>query len=249
MNLFSVTRKIIEFTPNMERAKDYPPIPVKFTLPDWYKKLDNNINGIKDSAEFRAATNGSLPFTIKKCVPVSDYLTAGYMIRTFTDIMISQDFEENPINFQWGLPSSEQSNYIFGTHPHVQCPIKFEGSDRHYIKFFSGWRIKTPEGYSCMFYQNFYDQEKKFVLFPAIVDTDTYDSTIAFPGYAKTSEKDFKIPAGTPLMTVFPFKRDDWKMKINTEVLHDLKTNSGRKFMQYFENVYRNFFHSKKKYD
>ena len=249
MNIFRLTRKEIEFTPNIEIAKDFPPVPVKFHLPDWYKKMDANIAGLKDNADFRYKTNGAVPFTIKRCVPVSDYMTSGYLIRTFTDIMLSQDTDSDVVKFKWSLPTKEHHDFIFGTHPHSQCPIKFEGKETHYLKLFSGWRIKTPVGYSCMFFQNFYLQEDRFVLFPGIVDTDSYDGTIAFPGYIKGNTKNIKIPAGTPLVTVFPFKRDDWKMKLNQEVFHDDQTKSAMKFNQYFENVYRNFFHSKKKYD
>jgi hypothetical protein len=242
-------RKLIEFTPNIEMAKDFPPIPAKFNLPSWYKEMGSNINGIKDSADFRVSTNGSIPFTIKRCVPVSDYLTSGYLIRTFSDMMISQDIKTSPVEFKWSLPSKENSSYIFGTHPFSQCPVKFNNRERHYFKIFSGWRIKTPPGYSCMFYQNFYSKDDRFSLMPGIVDTDTYDSTIAFPGYVEGDARDVKIQAGTPLVIAFPFKRDDWSMRINTEVEHDYGMNSSKKFRQYFENVYRNFFHSKKKYD
>ena len=249
MDLFKVTRKQIEFTPNIVEAVDYPPVPVKFNLPEWYKKMDTNINGIKDGAEFRSESKGSLPFTIKRCVPVSDFLTSGYMIKTFADIFIYQNESESPPSMKWFLPTDENNKFVFGTHPHSQCPIKFDDRKSHYGKFFSGWRIKTPPGYSCIFYQNFYAREDRFVLFPAIVDTDTYDATIAFPGYFKKGQKEIKIEAGTPLVTALPFKRDDWQMKLNKEVFHDEKTKAGIKLRQHFENVYRNFFHAKKKFD
>ena len=244
-----LTHKKIEFTPSMERAIDYPPTPVKFNLPTWYKDLASNINGAKNTAKERAMSNNAVPFTVKRCVPVSDYLTSGYLLKTFTDILISQNVERNPVDLQWSLPIGEDLNYIIGGHPHNQCPIKFEHKNRDYIKFFPGWKIKTPPGYSCMFYQNFYDQEDRFVLFPAIVDTDKYDALISFPGYIKTTEADFKIPAGTPLVIAYPFKRDDWNMKINDEPISDLKSNAFKRFGQHFENVYRNFFHSKKRFD
>jgi hypothetical protein len=52
-------------------------------------------------------------------------------------------------------------------------------------------------------------------LFSAIVDTDTYDSEILFPGYISTGVSDVNIPPGTPLMTVFPFKRDSWESEVH----------------------------------
>ena len=113
----------------------------------------------------------------------------------------------------------------------------------------SPWTIKTPPGYSTMFYQPFYLQEKRFVLMPAIVDTDTYDHSIGFPGYMTDHQVDVTIPAGTPLMCALPFKRDDWQMQVDHEIVTNENSQAKRRFGQHFANVYRNFFHHKKRFD
>jgi hypothetical protein len=61
--------------------------------------------------------------------------------------------------------------------------------------------------------------------------------------------KDSLIKAGTPLVVAFPFKRDDWKMELSNKILPYSEQKVTKKGRRHFENVYRNFFHSKKKYD
>ena len=121
------------------------------------------------------------------------------------------------------------------------------GSKRSYIKFNNQWIIKTPPGYSCLFIQPLEIKNNLFKLFPAIVDTDLYDNNINFPGFV-ISKTNFMINAGDPLMMVFPFKRDAWKMEV-TAVLDKSKNKFNILSNQFFHNVYRNFFHVKKRYD
>jgi len=242
-------KKQIQFLPALERAKDFPPLPMKQHLPSWYKQMGSYVHGGPDAARWRNVMDSGNPFTVKRCVPVQDYLTSGYMIRNCVDVMISRNTATDPEDVQWFLPSNFEMHRVFGTHTHGQCPVKMQGKDRHYIKLMSPWIIKTPPGYSCLFYQNFYLQEERFALFPAIVDTDTYDHAIGFPGYVTDAEMDFRIEAGTPLMSVFPFKRDEWQAQIGSDLVLSEDSKASMHFKQYFENVYRNLFHSKKRYD
>lgn len=245
----SPLRKTIEFKPAIARALDYPPQPMKAQLPAWYKELDSYINGAPDTASWRLLTDGGTPFTIKRCVPVQDYLTSGYVLYTCVDVMLSRNTATDPEELKWFLPNFSELRDTFGTHPHSQCPIKTDGKHRHYMKFMSPWTIKTPPGYSTLFYQPFYLQEKRFVLMPAIVDTDTYDHSIGFPGYMTDHQIDVTIPAGTPLMCALPFKRDDWHMQVDNQIVNNESSTAMRRFGQHFANVYRNFFHSKKRFD
>ena len=86
--------KIIEFVcneayPGFENDK---PIPSRLNIPDWYKKLEHNLNDM----------------TIKGCIPFLDSLTIGYQLR------MPQDFalRHNILNKE-GKPDAFQT---FGTH-------------------------------------------------------------------------------------------------------------------------------------
>jgi len=237
--------KIIEFTPTSKNALLFPPEPIKKNIPDWFKNISATIEGSNFTAkhfnDFDIQTN----LTIKKCVPFMDYMTSGYLIKCHTDILIDPREDNEIKNFEWRFPGGPPP---IGQHSFAQCPVHTMGSKRSYIKFNNQWVIKTPSGYSCLFMQPLNLENELFKLFPAIVDTDVYDNNINFPGFI-TTEENFMIPAGHPLMMVFPFKRDEWRAKVNQTIVERSKNKFVSLSEQFFHNVYRNFFHSKKRYD
>lgn len=236
----------IKFTPVDDVARATPPEPLKFNLPDWYKAHPNTMNGVKEtvqSYDFLGVTNIS---TIKKCVPFLDFLTSGYLLKFYSDILIDPHFPvEGNGFFCWRSANKKEP---VGSHPHSQLDVPINGRKQDYIKFFNHWVIRTPPGYSCLFMQPLHLGERDFVLFPGIVDTDLYTTPINFPGYINTTEP-FKINCGDPMMAVFPFKRETWKMTISKENTNIENNTFELKRFQYLNNVYRNFFHSKKRYD
>jgi len=237
----------IQFLTNKELLKDYyPPIPIKKLIPDWYKNLNKYqvdkalANDVKYLVENNAS---SLPLTSKSCVPLRDYITSGYVIRLATDILISQE-GINPETGQsaWLWYCANREFAEINAHDFGQLPVELNGKKNTYIKFDQFWGVKTPKGYSCLFYQPEMFFETRFKLLPAIVDTDTYNSPINFPGLITSTETSFKIEAGTPLMVVLPFKREEWKM----ELIHRQKP-----FVKPFIAVdwYKKIFHSRKSYN
>lgn len=243
-----LTHKNIEFTPFVEGAKLFPPRPAKECLPLWYKQMSPYIEGASLNADYFSKNLFSdSVYTIKRCLPVQDFLISGYLIFSYCEILFSEiNQEENQSQtFAWSTPSNSEG--IFGSHPHGQCPINFQNKKRFYLKLFSGWGIKTPKGYSTLFIQPFYHKEERFSLFPAIVDTDTYHNSIGFIGFLHDNIGNFKLETNTPLMLAIPFKREEWSMSLNTELANETKFLKLKK--QFFDNVYRNFFHSKKRFD
>lgn len=236
--------KIIKFTPTSDHALLFPPQPIKKNIPDWFKNIGNTTEGSSFNAKYFNDFDIQTNLTIKKCVPFMDYMTSGYLIKFHTDILIDP-YEENGLEkFEWRFPGGPAP---VGQHSFSQCPVHTMGSKRSYIKFNNQWIIKTPPGYSCLFIQPLEIKNNLFKLFPAIVDTDLYDNNINFPGFV-ISKTNFMINAGDPLMMVFPFKRDAWKMEV-TAVLDKSKNKFNILSNQFFHNVYRNFFHVKKRYD
>ena len=236
----------IEFIPVNNIVGDFPPIPLKKSIPEWYKDLDNIVPGLSFTAKGVSAQElNHTVFSIKKCVPIQDYLTSGYLLRFPSEVLISTESgNDRTETFHWRC----KMNNVVATHSHMQCPIKIEDKRHHYIKFSGGYLIKTPPGYSCLFYQPQFFFENRFSLFSAIVDTDTYDDAIQFPGYITGKEEDFKIDAGTPLIAVFPFKRENWNSTVSTEPYNATESKMFKKIHLYFSDIYRNFFHSAKNY-
>lgn len=244
-----LTANTIEFIPLDEHAKLFPPKPAKMNLPDWYK----NLAVAMDNQELTAISllQNGLPktiFSIKKCIPVLDYMTTGYTLFNTSEILFSNTKDENEINsYFWVTPSNEDN--IVGNHPHEQCPVSFNNHKYNYVKIFSKWLIKTPKGYSCLIMQPFYGLEDKITFFPAIVDTDTYDRPIGLIGYLNKDLQHIKFHVGMPLVNIFPFKRENWNLHISDVKNNHEKSHFTMRRKNYFSDVYRKFFWSKKRFD
>lgn len=248
-------KKTIEFTPAHPIAEIYPPEPIKKHIPDWYKNLDNQYH-----TDMHDKRNYAKKKTIKKCVPVLDYMTSGYVIRAVSDFSFSRksvmEAKEKieVINFYSHVESELQVPTI-STHAHAQFPLVLDGVKKCLLKFNNFWRIKTPPGYSCLFYQPFYLLEQRFTILPGIVDTDEFNHPISFPFYINSRADDeftFDINAGDPLVCVLPFKRDAWSSKfqpslrnINGEIVGKLPEKE-LKFATIMDSAYRTIFHQKK---
>lgn len=219
----------------------FPPVPAKKLIPEWYKDVPVHLEEINAKSVIQSGMDISAGInflTIKGCIPVADYLTSGYIIRAASDIVITPE-RDGDNKFFWWLSNHSKVD----THTHQQCPIKIKGVRNTYMKLISDWCVETPAGYSCYFYQPELFFEDRFKLFPAIVDTDSYNHQISFPGLV-LAEENFVITAGTPLMVVFPFKREEWAMQTN-----HLKEKTPNPITLFIERAYKNMFHKQKKFN
>lgn len=66
----------------------YPPEPANRNIPEWYKDTEPYLQVKIDNVN---ETNA----TIKKCMPVFDILSSGYILKTPLDILVSQTIDEN----------------------------------------------------------------------------------------------------------------------------------------------------------
>jgi len=228
-----MTQNII-FTPRNQIAKEYYPIPATKLIPDWYRDTQSYMDNKK-----KPIGNGGTAITIKKCMPVFDAITAGYILLLPADIYVTQKDD---------APYYEWANYnLIGFHPIEQAPRHPEKNGFPYPKFINQWGIKTPKGYSTLFVQPFH-RESVFTILPGVVDTDTYTTQVHFPFTLNDPKFEGLIPAGTPIAQVIPFKRDAWKMKIGGEkevkdfVLAETKINA-----KFFDR-YKSMFWDKKEY-
>ena len=204
--------------------EEYHPKPASKFLPEWYKDLDSYLSGNKDTNGF-----GETNATIKKCMPVFDSISAGYIISTYCDIYVKQHDVTNQKN-ELTVPDEYK---LITTQPKYEHrfsnALEYHQVDQainhplrgthmiSYPKFINPWAIKTPPGYSVLFIQPVH-RDSDIIVFPGVVDTDKYMAPVHFPFALKNADKfSGLIPAGTPLVQVIPFKRDSWTMKIGTE--------------------------------
>ena len=198
---------IITFTDTIGIPEEYRPVPASKIIPDWYKNLDSYVGGEK-----RPDGNASTTATAKRCMPIFDAISGGYIISTHSDLWVSQRPDENgklqPF-YEWA------SFGAIAFHPKQQLPEHPDGNGHEvsYPKWINAWAITTPPGYSSLFISPLH-RETPIIVLPAIVDTDTYKAPVNFPFVLRDPKMDGLIPAGTPIMQVIPIKRDEWQMEI-----------------------------------
>jgi hypothetical protein len=221
------------------------PRPANKFIPEWYKKMSLNHTAPEDNPNkvpyWTQANGPETTLTMKSCVPVLDYLTLGYTIPLWQDLIIQKDLEDN-FYFTWG----DGDNPMIQSHILSQVSgsgLEEKGTNNSVLKLVCPWNFKTPKGYSCFFFSPKYHSSDIEIL-PAIVDTDSQHE-VNFPFILHYDKKEpYLIPVNTPVIQVFPFKRQDWEME--TKVLDPMEKKRRRKRISSF--LYRNFRHAKKKF-
>lgn len=224
----------IRFTDTIGVPDIFYPKPATKLLPDWYKNTEEYVSGE------RLVVNGNTPHSVKKCIPVFDAMSAGYIICTYVDVQVSS---------RDGLPWYEwpQMNAIT-FHPIEQAPLHPTMNGAPYPKWLNPWAIKTPKGYSTLFIPPMHNPNGIFTVLPGIVDTDSYFAPVNFPFVLNDVNWTGVIPAGTPLVQVIPFRRDTWKMKLGSQ--KDIKDQRAItvKLMSLWFNSYKRQFWTRKQY-
>ena len=209
-----------------------PPKPALNNIPTWYKSQESYIGGNKIPF-----SDGSTSATVKKCMPVFDSITAGYIIELPVDLYVSK---ENGIpHFSW-----RNLNYI-DTQATKQVGFHPENTGFDIPKLMNVWAIKTTPGHSCLFLPPMHRQNMINIL-PAIVDTDSYNNTVRFPFTLSDPNFEGMIPSGTPVVQVIPFKREAWTSAVSEDVTAVNLVKS--KLHSVFFNGYKNSFWHKKSY-
>jgi hypothetical protein len=198
----------IKFTDTLGIADIYYPKPASQFIPDWYKSLSSYVTGEKKPSGY-----GQGSATVKKCMPVFDAITAGYIILLPADVYVSQKEDEHGKKFPW----FEWSNHdLISFHPVEQAPEHPAKNSFPYPKWRNAWAVKTPKGYSTMFVQPMH-RDSVFTILPGVVDTDEYYAPVHFPFVLNDPTFEGIIPAGTPIAQVIPFKRDSWEMSLGNQ--------------------------------
>jgi len=226
----------IIFTNTVGAPEELAPKPASESIPEWYKQISSYISGEK-----KPVGDGNTSATIKRCMPVFDAITNGYILYTPVDVWVSQ---------KDGLPWYEWPSFgPIQFHPVEQAPThpNRNGHEVSYPKWINPWAIKTEPGYSVLFIQPMH-RETVFTILPGIVDTDTYDAPVNFPFVLNDVKMEGLIPAGTPMAQVIPFKRESWKMEIgDSETLNNQNKTTIKLRTKFFDS-YKTLFRQPKEY-
>jgi Family of unknown function (DUF6065) len=191
-------KPIIEFYchPEIEGVIPEPKPAGKF-ISEWYKKIPPVI---KDER----GPFGDASMTAKKCLPMLDAMTLGYVITTQSDFSVRTNHDNSEIEI-FNSPEIRAAEF----HSLAQVGNNsYPGYPGKPIKFINNWVIKTAPGWSTLFLpliNNFDNPE--FTCLSGFVDTDKYPKEVNFPAIWNAPNYDNCIKAGTPLVVAIPIKR------------------------------------------
>jgi hypothetical protein len=234
---------IINFLQMHSPLANVVPLPEPGTknVPSWYKEqpaIAGDDPMTPDKAQMR--------LTVKKCQAFFDAMSIGYVLKVPIDLYI--DTTDGNVKVQ--LPGHLAKYYPLiisqhGTEQVSHLPIDKDIYCDQILRIHPTWMVQTPEGYSSLFTSPMHQELTPLKAIEAIVDTDTYftDGHLSF-----LVKKNFKgiIKQGTPLSQVFPFKREDWEMKVDKDFDIKKTEEQASKVRSTFQNGYRLKFWQKK---
>ena len=106
---------IIGFHPFSDKTSNFaePPKPASKNVPDWYRQQPTQ------APDKTNLDSGEIATTIKKCMPIFDAMTVGYLIATPCDIYINATDPENLV-YSIPKPMAEFKADLFSRHAFEQ---------------------------------------------------------------------------------------------------------------------------------
>lgn len=200
--------------PQDNRLMEIPPFLPSESLPTWWKDLPKE--------------KGS----IRRCQGTYDYITNGFIIPLWTDVTIrpsinGKGFDVRVNNLDGGGIYFDVAG--FDSWSTSGCPINNEKAipTSQFPKLVSPWRYKTPKGISLMVLPVLHEPNPNYTVVPGIVHTDFYNQIHVVLNI--TTDKEFTIPAGTPIQFMVPITRKNNFKRIlwGNESMFRFVVNSG----------------------
>jgi hypothetical protein len=206
------------------------PRPASEFVPDWWKTMPPYSN----SKKFNLDPQPNV--TAKKCFPLLDGITAGYIATLWADLLVTQT--ENGPYVKWGTHVDVLQAWNHDQSSSYEIP---EGFSKTVFKYFHGWIIETPPGYSCLITHPIGYPNLPIKTITGIIDTDSLTTFANSPFVIKEGFEGI-IEKGTPMFQIIPFKRDVWKSEYelmdpetnyhNNEKLHSRIVSSYGRFLR-----------------
>lgn len=174
----------------------YPDIivPAKSTIPKWYK--DQKPDGV-------------ITTSFKRCVPLLDSLTTGYLVKLPIDLYVTKNDSGPNIDWRQSQDGVEMVGFrLNDSIDNIPSPAGYY-KDSFFWKFPVSFQV--PVGYSALVTQPLNRFDLPFFVFSVVIDggyTLVPGANMAF--YLK---EDFKgiIEQGTPIAQIFLIKNESWK--------------------------------------
>jgi hypothetical protein len=191
------------------------PQPAKRFLPEWFKKMapyqksDLNPTGREINIE-----NKSSNATAKKCTPMLDGMTSGYIVPLWCDVQVKQIKNQETNKWFPRITWRIDSN-VFELHGESSREITAPfGYNQEVFKFITWFRIETPKGYSIMVNSPAGHYQLPFYAIPAVIDSDKSVIDNNFPCWIQ-AEFEGILEKGLPMVQITPFKRMSWQSEMS----------------------------------
>jgi hypothetical protein len=212
---FFEEKPVIEFYCRKEHEGTLPePVLASKRIADWWKKLPQHDDIKRDHF-------GSKMMTAKKCMPLLDAMSYGYIIPLQGDLHVITNHDCSIMKVE-GAPERHMADF----HDLSQIGGKHApGYPAKPVKFINYWIIRTAPGWSTLFLPPINHQDMPFTCLSGLVDTDTYPKEVNFPAIWNKPNFDDKLSAGIPLVVAIPVKRKIIKNKVPIRKITEKETD------------------------
>lgn len=183
------------------------PFPASQAIPKWWKDASPYIKSFENpDGKKIIIQNRNSNASFKKCAPMLDMLSSGYIVPLWADVQI-RNINGVP-NLSWRVQRD-----VF--EPHLKQGVETpEGYGDFQFKFINQWTPRLPRGYSaliipCPGYPN-----NVFIPISAVIDYDKTKHPLSPPMHLKNNFEGI-VEKGTPMFQIIPFKRDNWQSKFS----------------------------------
>lgn len=243
-------KNVIKFIANRTWLKEddaNAPEPYKKNMPEWYRKAHRYAVD-KQTNKMVVTQDGNNVPTWKSCPSLMDMFLSGYVLKTPCDIEFFIN-EEGTIDCK--IEDMKYRSFCTKRPPMDEFfhPL---GYYKEHFAWLGDWGVATPPGYSVLYMTPANMFNLPFINTVGIIEGDSVSISGSLPFFIIEGWTGI-LPAGTPYLHVFPYKRDDWDSEI---VLPDKKkiASSKKENSQVFRakpngGVYKDKFWIKKEYN
>lgn len=214
--------------------------PAENFVPEWYRTSSSKMKGL--TTELLIDAPYSTTSTYKKCTPILDAITSGYIVALSADIEVILKDDGSPY-IMWRTMRDIISFHSSEQWDGMPCP---DGYFPFVYKWNNQFTITTPSGYSLLFTKPFNRFDLPFESVSGIVDTDSYDMPVNFPFFIKKGFTGI-IEKGTPITQIVPIKRDSWN-RTHVDYDENFHLIAMDKFRSTIKRSYKNNFWHRKVY-
>lgn len=181
----------VVIVPLDNRLLEIPPYIQSSNLPPWWRSLPKS------------------KFSLRRCQGTYDYVTAGIIIPLWADLTVRPNMQGT--NFEYKMNNyGDNFNFRvenFAAESAKGCPISSSNKipTGDYPKILSPYRFYTSKGVSMLSLPVYHEPNPNYTIMPGMVHTDFYNQIHVVINVL--TDKEFTIPAGTPIQHLIPFHR------------------------------------------